>query len=85
MANTSSGGDQGMPRFEQATNALSALNPGAETFQSENQLLSAASIALSDQTSDTRPMNRGVQMYASAISLDDILLEPDQISKLFYM
>lgn len=74
-----------MPRIEQATNAPSALNPGAETFQSENQLLFTPTTALSDQLSATRPMSRGVQMHASARSLDDILLEPDQVAKLFYM
>lgn len=81
MVNNSSTSDQGMPRVEQAKNAPGPLNPGIET----SRLFSAPSIALSDQASDTRPINRGVKINASAISLDDILLEPDQVTKLFYM
>lgn len=84
MANTSSTDAQPIARDEQATNAPSALNP-LETFHSSNQLFSAPSAAAFDGVFDSRPINRRVHMHASPISLDDIVLEPEEVTKLFYM
>lgn len=84
MANTASTDTQPIARDEQATNAPSALKP-PETFHSGNQLFSGPSTASFDDVLDSMPINRRVQMPASPISLDDIVLEPDEVTKLFYM
>lgn len=84
MANTASTGAEPIARDEQAKNAPKAPNP-PETFHSGNTLFAAPSTASFDEALDSRPSNRGVRMHASPISLDDIVLEPDEVTKLFYM
>ncbi|PCG89472.1 Aconitase/3-isopropylmalate dehydratase large subunit, alpha/beta/alpha, subdomain 1/3 [Penicillium occitanis (nom. inval.)] len=84
VANTASTGALPIAREQQATNASSALNP-PETFQPGHQLFSAPSTASFGEVLDSRPINRRVQMHASPISLDDIVLEPEEVTKLFYI
>lgn len=84
MANTASTGAQPIARDEQATNAPSALKP-PETFHSGKQLFPAPSTASFDEVLDPRPINGRVQIPASPISLDDIVLQSDEVTKLFYM
>ena len=84
IVNTPSTGAQ-TARDEQATNAPKAHNSGAETFQSGNHLFFGPSVAPFDEILDSRHMDTGAQKHESAISLNDIILEPDKVTKLFHM
>jgi hypothetical protein len=85
IANTSSTGSQGIARDEQATNAQRAPDIGAQNSPSDIRLLPALQMVPFDERSNATQIDPGIRNHGSAMSLDDIILESDKVTRLFYM